>query len=203
MRQWCTMEFVSHFIRLVRRYNLDYVVKLLADKMYCSRNLGMKNPFLNIDKNDDTYEELFCLFNKEYYISKEISYNSRIKLWNLLLDRIEAITDEVIYETENDIFKGIKIPDTIKIEETENILILNFDNDKIKHRNFLYNQNIFEGNKVLLFNEKVDKIIRYNIYKINSMREEAMILEKTEMIVNVNQQNNVISKMKDEIKNGY
>jgi hypothetical protein len=160
-------------------------------------------PFLNYNLSDETYEGKILLFNDEFYVFKYLDLKSRNRIWNLVLDRIEEVSNELKYEKDEFIIKGLMIPRDILEEKQGNFLMLRFDNDKQKIRSFIYKQNIFEGNKVILVDEDVTKIRQYYIYKVVSMKEEVLILEKTDMIINKKEEANIISKIGDEIKNGY
>lgn len=198
-RDWSDIEFSIHCIQLIRKYKINILAKLLADEMYCRKRFNMEVPFISLDNAGERIEQAINIDNVKYYVLAQMSKTSKRNLWEFLLDRIESVSEDVVINSDEYQLKGLKIPDAVPIDVEAETLEILFRVGTTNYRSYFYKQKVFQGDKVLLVSDAVDAIKTKYLYKVRFVKEESIICDKCEIMINPAFESEVLDEIRGEL----
>lgn len=196
LKNWSNTEFSLHYVQLIRKYNLNIIVPLLEDWMYCNRKFKIKTPFLCKDKDNKRLNEKIVIFDKEFYVLFDLDESSKNTLWEFLLDRIDAVSEDVIICSNEYQLKGLRIPYEISIDTEVDTIEIFFKVGTLNYKKDFYNQKVFQGDNVLLISDDGNRIIANYLYKVRFVKEESIICDKCEIMINSMYEQDILQEIK-------
>lgn len=174
------------------------------------------------------YREPFLIDDKTFYVLSDFEGKIN-KIWKWLVDQISEISREVKVEENRNTIIGFPIPTHISFDKNKEYLRLDKrisydieDEEKIlpeiadkflgrikKNRletkvtldyNNYYNQFEFIiGDKVILTDAMINRLLSYAIYSVSSLEEQYMLLKKGKDYIDQDSEEFIIDKMKGEL----
>lgn len=196
---WNDIEFSLHCIQLIRKYNLNNIITLLKDKMYCKRRFNMNLSFLNKDVSEERLSKSVKISDEDLYVLTKLSDKTKYVFWEFLLDRIQAISEDVIIDSNEYELKVLRIPDEIIIQHDIDTIEIPFKVDGNDYRNYFYSQGIFQGDNVLLVSNDIDAVKIKYLYKVRFIKEESIICDKCEIMINQMYESQILEELRGKL----
>lgn len=196
---WNGTEFSVHCVQLIRKYKLNTVISLLKDQMYCTKRFNMDASFLDQESSDERLNQKIKIFDDEFYILVKLTSTSKSALWEFLLDRIEAISEDVVIDSNEYELKGMRIPDTITIDTELDTIEIPLKDDRTNYRKYFYAQRIFQGDNVLLVSDAADAVKAKYLYKVRYVKEESIICDKCEIMINPIYETEILEEIRGQL----
>lgn len=198
-REWNNIEFSLHCVQLIRKYKLFGLVKLLCDGMYCRKRFSMNISFLADTSSTERLVHSVNIDENNYFVFIELSENSKRDLWEFLLDRIDSVSEDIVIDSNEYQLKGLKIPDTIDIDVDDDVLEIPFKVGTMNYRKYFYGQKVYQGDYVLLISNDVNTIIAKYLYKVRFVKEESIIFDKSEIMINPTYETEILEEIRGEL----
>lgn len=199
LEDWSDVEFSLHYIHLIRKYNLNILTILLNDKMYCSKRFKMNFAFLDKNNSADRFNQKINIFNEDFYIPINLSKISKIALWDFLLDRIEIISEDVINELNEYELKPMRIPNIVAIDSMSDTIEIPFKIEESNYKRYFYEQEIYQGDNVILVSDEIDSIKSSYLYKIRFVKEESIICDKCKIMINPQYELEILKELRGNL----
>lgn len=174
---WSETEFGLLCIHMLRQYSLTWLTKLLTDNRYCAKRFGAK---VLSDVNEvDFLEEPIIIDGKKFFVRNKWSPTTRSAFFNWLLDRISEKSNDVFDITRTDEVKALRIPDCVNgIDYNHNQIEIAYSVSGKNIKDFIYGQNVYQRDNVVLVDEQVTRLLSYSFYFVKYMKEQSIILNK-------------------------